>query len=197
MSAEEQAKKKSDLVKREFVEAAKGIIFREGVAFVTVRKIAEATGYSYATIYHYYKDLEALLIAAKESMVEDVATQMTSTDMPSFRDVVDIQRMNRMYAQFYLDNPHIYEFFYTYRFSHETNPNYDLRFQDGWQIAYESFVDKGQLQKEDVATVAKTIIYVIHGLLALYFSSNGLTREALFKDMDSIVAYLFQQKGII
>jgi len=195
MSAEEQAKKKSDLVKREFVDAAKAIILRDGVLTVTVRKIAEATGYSYATIYHYFKDLDSLLIAVKERMVEDVMIHMTSAEMPSFRDVADIQRMNRMYAQFYLDNPNIYEFFYTYRFTHETNPNYDLRFQDGWALAYESFVKKGVLRKEDVATIAKTIIYTIHGLLALYFSSNGLTKEALFQDMDDIVEVLFQRRG--
>jgi len=195
MSAEEQAKKKSDLVKREFIDAAKAIILRDGVLSVTVRKIADATGYSYATIYHYFKDLDSLLIAVKEQMVEDVMIHMTSAETPSFRDVADIQRMNRMYVQFYLDNPHIYEFFYTYRFSHETNPNYDLRFQDGWALAYESFVKNGVLRKKDVATVAKTIIYTIHGLLALYFSSNGLTKEALFQDMDDIVEVLFQRRG--
>ena len=195
MSAEEQAKKKNDLVKRDFLDAAKAIILRDGVLAVTVRKIADATGYSYATIYHYFKDLDSLLIAVKERMVEDVMIHMTSAETPSFRDVADIQRMNRMYAQFYLDNPNIYEFFYTYRFSHETNPNYDLRFQDGWALAYESFVKNGVLRKEDVATVAKTVIYTIHGLLALYFSSNGLTKEALFQDMDDIVEVLFQRRG--
>jgi AcrR family transcriptional regulator len=195
MSAEEQAKKKSDLVKREFIDAANAIILRDGVLAVTVRKVAQAAGYSYATIYHYFKDLDSLLIAVKERMVEDVMIHMTSAETPSFRDVADIQRMNRMYAQFYLGNPNIYEFFYTYRFSHETNPNYDMRFQDGWALAYETFVKNGVLRKEDVATVAKTVIYTIHGLLALYFSSNGLTKEALFQDMDDIVEVLFQRRG--
>ena len=195
MSAEEQAKRKNEQVKDGFVQAAKEIILREGVRAVSVRKIAQATGYSYATIYHYFADINALLLAVKERMVEDVASQMTSAEMPSFRDVPDIQRMNRMYVQFYLDNPHIYDFFYTYRFTNETNPNYNLRFQDSWQIAYEAFVTSGQLRREDVSTAAKTIIYTIQGLLALYFSSNGLTKEALFQDMDSIVELLFHRRG--
>lgn len=195
MSAEEQAKRKNEQVKDGFVQAAKEIILREGVTAVSARKIAQATGYSYATIYHYFADINALLLAVKECMVEDVASQMTSAEMPSFRDVADIQRMNRLYVQFYLDNPHIYDFFYNYRFTNETNPNYNLRFQDSWQIAYEAFVTSGQLRKEDVSTAAKTIIYTIQGLLALYFSSNGLTKEALFQDMDSIVELLFHRRG--
>ena len=196
MSTEELAKQKNELVKNGFIQAAKEIILQEGVEGVSVRKVAQATGYSYATIYHYFTDLSALLLAVKERMVEDVASQMTSAETPSFRDVADIQRMNRMYVQFYLDNPHIYDFFYTYRFTNETIPHYNLRFQDSWQIAYEAFVTSGQLRREDVSTAAKTIIYTIQGLLALYFSSNGLTKEALFQDMDSIVELLFQQRGI-
>lgn len=195
MSAEEQAKKKSDLVKKEFIDAAKNIILKDGVAAVTVRKIAEATGYSYATIYHYFKDLDSLLLAVKEQMVADVGAHMMSTDTMSFRDVSDVKRVNRMYVQFYLDNPHIYDFFYSYRFANQTSPNYDLQFQDIWYLTYEPFVASGQLRKEDVVTVAKTIIYTIQGQLALYFSSNGLTRESLFQDMDNIVDYLLTGRG--
>lgn len=195
MSAEEQAKKKSDLVKKEFVDAAKNIILKDGVAAVTVRKIAEATGYSYATIYHYFKDLDSLLLAVKERMVADVGAHMMSTDTMSFRDVSDVKRVNRLYVQFYLDNPHIYDFFYSYRFTNQASPNYDLQFQDIWYLTYEPFVASGQLRKEDVVTVAKTIIYTIQGQLALYFSSNGLTRESLFQDMDNIVDYLLTGRG--
>jgi AcrR family transcriptional regulator len=195
MSAEEQAKKKSDLVKKEFIDAAKNIILKDGVAAVTVRKIAEATGYSYATIYHYFKDLDSLLLVVKERMVADVGAHMMSTDTMSFRDVSDVKRVNRMYVQFYLDNPHIYDFFYSYRFANQASPNYDLQFQDIWYLTYEPFVASGQLRKEDVVTVAKTIIYTIQGQLALYFSSNGLTRESLFQDMDNIVDYLLTGRG--
>lgn len=197
MSAEEQAKKKNDLVRKEFILAAKEIILREGVSCLTVRKIAGVTGYSYATVYHYFKDLDSLLLNVKEQMVEDVASHMTSDETPSYANIADIQRANRRYVQFYLDNQNIYDFFYTYRFKNETSPNYNLRFQDGWQIAYEKFVTSGQLKREDVVTVAKTMIYSIHGLLALYFSSNGLSKETLFQDMDKIVEYLFQRKETI
>lgn len=193
MSAEEQARRKNEQVKEGFVQAAKEIILREGVAAVSARKIAQATGYSYATIYHYFTDLDALLLAVKERMVEDVTLHLSPADASPFRTIEDLKRVNRAYAQYYLDSPNIYHFFYSYRFAHEVNPDYDLRFQDGWYFAYSNLVEQGFLRKADVIIAAKTVIYALHGLLSLYFSSNGMTREAFFRDLDDMAEYLFHQ----
>ncbi|MDP3448868.1 MAG: TetR/AcrR family transcriptional regulator [Eubacteriales bacterium] len=190
MSAEEQAKLKNEQVRCGFVQAAKEIILRDGVDAVSVRKIAQATGYSYATIYHYFLDLNALLLAAKESMVGDVSAYLTQADPSPFRTVEDLKRVNRDYAQYYLDRPHVYHFFYAYRFENEPVPNYDLQFQDGWHFAYSTFVEDGLLRREDVVTAAKTIIYTMHGLLALYFSSNGLSTESFYQDLDTATDFI-------
>jgi AcrR family transcriptional regulator len=195
MSADEQAKRKNDLVRDGFVQAAKQIIHEEGVGAVSVRKIAKATGYSYATIYHYFTDLDALLLAVKEQMVEDVAAHFSNSTASAFQSIDDLKRANRDYAQYYLDRPNVYYFFYTYRFAHEPMPDYDARFQENWLVTYRVFVEKGILRQEDVVTAAKTMIYALQGLLALYFSSNGVTRESFFQDMDNIVDYLFVKES--
>ena len=111
MSADEQAKRKNDLVRNGFVQAAKQIIHEEGVGAVSVRKIAKATGYSYATIYHYFADLDALLLAVKEQMVEDVAAHFSNSTASAFQSIDDLKRANRDYAQYYLDRPNVYNFF--------------------------------------------------------------------------------------
>lgn len=194
MSAEDQAKQKNELVKNGFLQAAKEIILKEGVEAVSVRKIAQATGYSYATIYHYFSDVHALLLAVKEQMVDDVAAHLTSGDAAPFRTVADLKRANRAYAQYYLDRPHVYHFFYSYRFASDPAPDYDLKFQDGWAYAYGAFVKDGLLREQDVKIAAKTVIYAIQGLLALYFSSNGLSKDAFYQDLDEIADYLFQTR---
>ena len=45
--------------------AARSIILQDGVTSVTARAVAELTGCSYATIYHYFKDLNELLLKTK------------------------------------------------------------------------------------------------------------------------------------
>jgi len=195
MSFEELAKQKNDLVKNGFIQAAKKIVLQEGVEGVSVRKVAQATGYSYATIYHYFTDLNALLLSVKEQMVDDVAAHFAAGGNAPFRSADDLKQINRAYVQYYLERPNVYHFFYHYRFENATAPDYDLKFQDGWLLAYSAFVEDGLLRQQDVIIVAKTVIYAIQGLLALHFSSNGLTREKLFQDMDDIADYLLLERS--
>lgn len=191
MSAEEFAKQKSEQVKQGFVRAAKEIVLSEGVTNVSVRKIAKETGYSYATIYHYFTDLDALLFAVKEELIRDMVASLITKEAGPYRTIGDLKRANRAYAQYYLDRPNVYQFFYAYRFENEPSPNYDDQFQDTWSLAYAAFVEQKLLRQEDVKVAAKTMIYTLHGLLALYFSSNGLTKEIFYQDLDHAADYLF------
>ena len=54
-----------------FIDAAKEIIKEEGVKGVTARKVGQKAGYSYATIYNYFKDLNTLLIYCLFDLLED------------------------------------------------------------------------------------------------------------------------------
>jgi hypothetical protein len=41
--------------------------------------------------------------------------------------------------------------------------------------------------------ITKTLIYAVHGLLALYLSGNGLTEETLFADLDRIIDFVLRR----
>ena len=44
-----------------FIQAAMEILRGEGIKDLSVRNVAEKAGYSYATLYNYFKDLNELL----------------------------------------------------------------------------------------------------------------------------------------
>jgi len=54
---------------------------------------------------------------------------------------------------------------------------------------------KGRIKEEEVFVIAKTIIYTIHGLLALYFSDNGMTIEVLYNEIDKSTEYLLKGRN--
>lgn len=59
-----------------FIEAASEIISREGIERVTIRKVAEGTGYNSATIYSYFENLRQLVFLAAASSLHDYVAAM-------------------------------------------------------------------------------------------------------------------------
>ncbi|NLV59736.1 MAG: TetR/AcrR family transcriptional regulator [Clostridiales bacterium] len=186
---------KSARIRSYFIEAAKEIIMRDGVENVSVRKVANLAGYSYATIYNYFSDLNQLLQETKLCMIRDVIVYMGSVQGEKVSNLDEVKRINRMYALYYLEHPHVFRFFYSYRLTNELKvTKHYFDYEASWHNTYQCLVTDGTIREEDVSIVGKTIIYALHGLLALFFSDNGLTHEALFSELDQLTGYLLKRR---
>jgi len=93
---------KTQRVKRYFLEAAKQIILEEGVEGVSARKISKIAGYSYATTYNYFKDINELLGETKTLMVADVANYMQEAMRFPIISIENIKMLIRAYVQYYI-----------------------------------------------------------------------------------------------
>ena len=71
-TAEDKKIRKKQRIRTYFLEAAREIILNDGVESVTVRKVADMAGYSYATIYNYFSDLNQLHWEVKKLMINDI-----------------------------------------------------------------------------------------------------------------------------
>lgn len=189
---------KSQRVRTYFVQAAKEIILNEGVENVSVRKVADLAGYSFTTIYNYFTDISALLQEVKTVMIRDAMIHTQGKMPDKIYDLDDIKKTNRTYAEYYFERPHVFRFFYSYRLNPiSTSPVELPDFEKLWQETYRGFVLSGAIKEADVQVISKTIIYTLHGLLALYFSDNGLTKEVFFKDLDKITDHLLGGENCI
>jgi AcrR family transcriptional regulator len=178
-----------------FIQAAKEIILADGVDHVSVRKVADGAGYAFSTIYKHYKDLDALLQDVKSSMIEDLVTYMSGVMPETVTSLDDIKKSNRAYAAYFLEHPHVFRFFYSYRLSLAPLPPVALPdFSRYWEMTYRSFVETGALRPEELPLLVKTTIYSLQGLLALYFSGYGMTAELLFAELDQVADYLLGGK---
>jgi AcrR family transcriptional regulator len=194
-NTEDRKSLKQKRVSAYFVQAAKGIILTEGVENVSVRKVADLAGYAFSTMYKYYRDLDALLRDVKAAMIRDMVAAMTAAMPEQIDDAGDFKKVNRTYASYYLEYPHVFRFFYAQRLDPEEAQPVDLPdFGQFWYTAYAAFVQKGVLREADVPMVAKTFIYALHGLIALYFAGYGMTKEILFNDLDQMTDYLLGER---
>lgn len=67
--------KKKRVVKL-FIEAAAEIIAAEGIEYLTIRKVAEKTGYNSATIYSYFDNFRQLIFLASAASLHDYVAAM-------------------------------------------------------------------------------------------------------------------------
>lgn len=186
---------KANRVKSFFIAAAKDIVVREGPEKVSVRKIAELSGYSYGSIYNYYTELNELMVDVKNDMLQDLVKVMSTYLAEKKYEIKDIKELNHKLADYFMDNQNIYKFFYIYEVR-QTRPALHEQVDMGqiyWNT-YRGLVEDGCIKKEDVPVIARSLVYGLYGLLSLYYSSNGMTREKLHSDLDEMIDYMLKGK---
>lgn len=187
---------KKEYVKSVFVGAAKTIILREGAENVTVRKIADITGYSYAAVYHYYTDLDELLLDTKLSMIRDMVMSGSEKTEQETEPLQRVKDQTRFPVDFFLDNPNIFRFFYAYKLDERNiTAMQSLELEKAYWDDYMPFVEKGMIRRSDIPAIARTILYAVYGMITLYLSNNGLTREDIYRDMDNMIDLLLNAEG--
>jgi len=183
---------KRQRIKDYFLEAAKALIINEGVENVSVRKVADDAGYSFATLYKYFADLNALLWDVKQSMLLDFTKYLKEQSPGNPLDASGLKKVFRIYTAYFIEHPYVFKFFYFHMLTRpqqqgEEAPDFDAM----TRAAFQGFVASGQLQQADIETVARTCIYTVHGMLTLLFSGNGdLTASSLHEELDRIIDYL-------
>lgn len=189
---------KKERTQKEILKAAKNIIHDKGHEAVTVRYLAEETGYSYTNLYYYFKDVNALLWALRLDMIEDMITELTSLSFKKDDPVEEILDVFFCYTDYFFKHPNVFRFFYFYPFVQpEGDHSYqklEQRFQTMWQTSFIRLIQENILQAEDIEVVAKTIIYALQGMIMLSFSSNGSTqKEDIKEELIKLVNYLLNK----
>lgn len=184
---------KKNRVKSYFVSAAKEIVIAEGAQNVSVRKIADKSGYSYGSIYNYYADLNELMQDVRNLMYLDLFNIMGTYLEYEKYEIADIKNIYHKLADYFIDNINIYHFFYTYIVK-ETKPvaYEEMDMGQMYWNTYKDLADNGIIKSEDVPVIAKTMVYCLYGLLSLYFSSNGITVDKLHEDLDRSIDYILK-----
>lgn len=190
---------KRQRIKMHFLEAAKELILNEGVENISVRKVADLAGYSYATIYNYFKDLNELLWDTRSLMIKDIRIYMHNKINEPLYNLEGIKELLKTYIAYYFEYPNVFKFFYFFQLSIRDavveGTEAELNFEEIWKETLKGFVGDGTLQEKDIEVISKIFIYAMHGMIAISFSNNdGLTEETVYKDLEKIVDYLLLKK---
>jgi len=91
-----------------FIEAASDIIDEEGIEGVTIRKVAERTGYNSATIYSYFDNLRQLVFFAAAASLHDYVAAMPSYISSGKTTLEQFLLMWECFCRYSFQKPRVY-----------------------------------------------------------------------------------------
>ncbi len=98
-----------------FIAAAVSILKSEGPSGISARNVAKRAGYSYATLYNYFNDIYDLAFECQKQFCNECSFYVRSESQGSEPGIERIKAICRAYAKYFLQNPGIFNLFFTYK----------------------------------------------------------------------------------
>jgi AcrR family transcriptional regulator len=162
-------------MKEYFIQATKSILKGEGLKSLNVRNIADQAGYSYATLYNYFKDVNDLVFLCVEDFQEEcelfVAGQ--TKDIPDGKGKLKATILG--YINYFVEYPGIFELFYLAKVgdfgNKQTTVNLisnslDKVCESDWNYC----LSYNLVQVEKVESIKSQLRYLVVGLLLYYLN---------------------------
>ncbi len=185
-------------MKQYFIQATKEILRSEGLKNVSVRNIAEKAGYSYATLYNYFKDAKDLVFECVRDFQQECREFIESEIDGANEGTERIRSINLAYVKYFVQYPGIFELFYlekTSDLAHKQptvqmiNNFLDHVTDKDWQIA----IAQQKIEKEGVSLLQTQIKFFIVGLLVSYINRRlEVDYPEIMTMVDNHLSYLLE-----
>lgn len=179
MSKSEISKRelKAQRVKDLFIETTKNIIIEQGIKEVSARKVADEAGYTFATIYNHFKNMDELLFATRSKIIAELISVLQNTANNSKNIIYDVFKC---YIDYLVNNTNIFELLFYVKLNKQ-HTNFEKNVD--YALLSEMFINsfKQLNYREELLDVCNTIFFSIHGMLMIYISGNfNMQKEELF-----------------
>lgn len=108
----------ADRMKGYFVQAASELIKGEGFHSVSTRSVAERAGYSYATLYNYFKNMNDLIFECVKGFQKECELQVRSSTAETAHGREKIKAISLAYMDYFIEYPGVFELFFLERMGH-------------------------------------------------------------------------------
>lgn len=175
-------------MKNYFIQATKEILKGEGLRAVSVRNVADRAGYSYATLYNYFKDIKDLIFECVKDFQEEGEEFVTAEVRTSTHGMEKIKSITKAYMKYFIQYPGIFELFYIEKTINLVNkqPTIDLinTFLDRLCTEEWEYLIKNKILKRKDADIIKSKLrYLVPGILLLYLTRGN---PATYKEFINI-----------
>jgi AcrR family transcriptional regulator len=168
-----------------FIDAAKDLIRGEGLAVVSARNVAERAGYSYATLYNYFKDIRDLIFSCLEDFMEECREFVVEHSKTPSRGKESLKAVTKNYITFFVQYPGIFQLLYQQKQSDISSKSanvggihafFDSLTESDWKV----IKDESNGSDDALKSLRELHKLAIHGLLLMYLNRR---MEKTFKQI--------------
>jgi len=170
-----------------FVQATNEILRGEGISNLSVRNIAEKAGYSYATLYNYFKDINELLSVCIIDFIEEGKEFIIGETKDIQQGKDRLEAIIKSYVKFFIQYPGIFELFYITPLINTDSAKAIISFlEEMCNEDWTYIIENGDYSKDEIDIKKESVKYLITGLLVLYNNRRYPTDYVNFrKTVDS------------
>ena len=158
-----------------FIQATKEILKGEGLKSISVRNIADRAGYSYATLYNYFKDVRDLIFECVVDFQEECETFVISETEKTPAGIEKIKSIAKAYVKYFIQYPGTFELFFLEKINDVANKQPTLKLISNFldrlsNNDWEYCIDTKVMNKEDAKVKKNTLNFTLVGMLLLYIN---------------------------
>lgn len=158
-----------------FFQATREILKAEGLKGISVRNVAERAGYSYATLYNYFKDINELVFLCVSDFQEECRIFIAGQTKKSARGMDKISMIVMSYMKFFMEYPGIFDLFYLEKVGDFGN-NQEIidiigrSLPEVCEAEWQYCIDNKLVTKKGVELLNSRLRYIVVGLLLFYLN---------------------------
>lgn len=180
-----------------FIEATKSLIQSEGVKSVSVRNIADQAGYSFATMYNYFKDAKVLIFECVKIFQDECETFVMNRVGAETKGVARIRSITKAYVNYFMEYPGIFDLFFIEKLGSVGKPEemghaiyafLNYLCDDDWN----EIRTQGLYSEHEIEMMQRQLNYTSSGMLLLYMNRMQPTSYADFqRNLDEQLELVF------
>ena len=161
-----------------FLQATKDLLKAEGLKNVNVRNIADRAGYSYATLYNYFRDINDLVFLCVHDFYEECQQHVHEHAKKQERGIRRLRASIRAYVDFFVQYPGIFALFFmedfgSFKDKKQVTDLISLSLDRVCEEEWNYCVSKGILKADRVELIKSALRHATLGLLLLYINQRA------------------------
>jgi AcrR family transcriptional regulator len=162
-------------IREYFIESTKAILKSEGFKNISVRNIADKAGYSYATLYNYFKDVNTLIFHCVKDFQDECKVFVNQKVENVPHGAERIKAITMAYMMYFVEYPSIFDLFYLTKAGEFCNTdvtsNLISKSLDNISDAEWNYcISHNLIKVEEVENIKSQLRLTVIGLLVLYLN---------------------------